>query len=324
MADLDPQLNPRLLYLDRDAEHAAGFLSVLQQVARVETHPTLESLLRAAAEEKPELYLLDVDTLQHSPTSHMEELLFQRRTMPMGLASTGSIDSCLSDLRRWGILQVCVKDADAQPKELAAFVDCIIRPEDGFGLIRYMTHTVNLYSVSIATLPQKNDAIERALNHFATCGFDVHELYDVRLTLEELANNALFHAFRTETGAEKYTIRHFKGLEPGETVRMEYGSDGETTGFSVTDNAGSLSIKTILMKIERQLNREGLYDDSGRGLYLTRMLSSQMVFNLEKGKRTQLVVLFDERRKQNKPKPFLINYVGPDTFTEWGVDPDFD
>src|SRR5690606_5674024 len=128
------------------------------KVARVETHPTLESLLRASAEDKPEMYMLDVETLQHSPTSHIEELLFHRRTMPMGLVSAGSIDTCLSELRRWGILQVYVKDADVQEKELAAFVDCIIRPEDGFGLIRYMTHTVNLYSISIATLPQKNAA----------------------------------------------------------------------------------------------------------------------------------------------------------------------
>jgi anti-sigma regulatory factor (Ser/Thr protein kinase) len=181
-----------------------------------------------------------------------------------------------------------------------------------------------MYSVAIRTIPEKHAAIERAVNHFATCGFNVHELYDVRLTLEELANNALFHAFQTETGAEKYSIRGFTQLEDGESVRIEYGSDGLVAGFSVTDNAGTLATRTILNKLERQLNREGLYDESGRGIYLTRMLSSQYVINIERGKRTQSVVLFDERRKSDRPKPFLVNRVGFDDFDEWRIDPDFD
>lgn len=314
-----------LYYLDRDADSFPSFVDSLRACcAHVEIFSSIEALLSALTEREPGVVLMDLQDLQGSPTSHTNQLLELRGRVPMGLVSACSLEGCIGDLRKWGLLQVAVKVPPCTDLEVRHFIEMVEDARNGFGLIGYLGDTVEMYSVAIRTIPEKHAAIERAVNHFATCGFNVHELYDVRLTLEELANNALFHAFQTETGAEKYSIRGFTQLEDGESVRIEYGSDGLVAGFSVTDNAGTLATRTILNKLERQLNREGLYDESGRGIYLTRMLSSQYVINIERGKRTQSVVLFDERRKSDRPKPFLVNRVGFDDFDEWRIDPDFD
>lgn len=314
----------RIVYLERDLESASAFLAALRNLGTVDTHSTVDSMLHAVRETPPSLALFDLETLNQSPTSRVGEILELRGRLPMALVTGVSVDNYLADLRRIGLLQIFVKVPPFSDDEVIIFIQSVLAPESGFGLMRYLSHTVELYSLAITTIPHKLQAIERTANHFATCGFDVHELYDVRLTLEELTNNSLFHAFQDPPGTEKYSIRTFKSLGAGESVRLEYGSDGYRTGFSVTDNAGTLPIKTILGKLERQYNREGLYDENGRGIYLTRMLSSQMVINIESRKRTQFLVLFDERRKTDRPKPFVVNYIGPDSFLEWGIDPEMD
>jgi len=311
-------------YLERDTESAAALLDALRVRANVEVHPSLESLLLAIQDNQPDLLLFDLDALRQSPTSRVGEVLDLRNRIPMALVTATPIEALFPELRRFGLLQIFVKTPPFEQDELNIFLQSVINPDAGFGLVRYLSHTVELYSLAISTIPQKVQAIERAANHFATCGFDVHELYDVRLTLEELTNNSLFHAFQEPPGTEKYSIRTFKQLGSGESVRLEFGSDGVRTGFSVTDNAGTLPIKTILAKLERQYNREGLYDENGRGIYLTRMLSSQMIINIEAQRRTQTLVLFDARRKTDRAKPFVVNYVGPDSFSEWGTDPEMD
>ncbi|MFH0792627.1 MAG: hypothetical protein V2A74_01200, partial [bacterium] len=80
----------------------------------------------------------------------------------------------------------------------------------------------------------------------------------------------------------------------GEEILVEWGMGKRRLGFSVTDNSGLLAPETVLDKLYRQITREGVLDVTGRGIYLTCRLSSSMIVNIEKKKRTQFVLLFDE------------------------------
>lgn len=321
---ISPLKDKHLLVLDALPGSFAEFYEVLGKLTSVHIYSTLDQLLAEAGTIPKPVILLDIPTLQASPTAHVAHLVERRQQYPMGLLTASHIEDYLFDLRRWGILQIAVKSAPIDTEELEYFIECVVDATSGFGLFRYLRNTVEMYNVSVSTLDDKNNAVERVINHFATAGFEIHELYDVRLILEETLNNALFHAFRTPTGEEKYSVYTFKCLEPGEKVRIEFGSNSHMAGFSVGDNAGSLPIKTIIAKLERQFNREGIFDESGRGLYLSRMLSSQFVMSVEAGKRSQVIALFDDRRRTDRAKPFMVNYIGKDTFPEWRMDPDFD
>ncbi len=313
-----------ILALERDPSPFLEFYDAASLRGEVHFYPTLEGLLADEPKFEDAIFLLDVEALQASPSAQVAQLVELRSQHPMGLVTTMEIEEYLLDIRRWGILQSAIKVAPIIAEEVTHFIECVKNPANAIGLYRYLNQTVQMYNVAIETIEEKNLSVERVINHFATAGFEIHELYDVRLILEETLNNAIFHAFQLPNGDEKYGIGSFKKLDEGEKVRIEYGSSTRMAGFTVTDNSGSLKLRTIINKLERQFNRDGLFDESGRGLYLSRMMSTAFIINLEPQKRTQVIALFDERRRTDRPKPLMINNIGEDSFEEWRLDPDMD
>ncbi|MEO8377479.1 MAG: ATP-binding protein [Candidatus Sumerlaeota bacterium] len=313
-----------VLALETDPNAWQEFYGAVEKVADLVIYPTLEGLLSDDPRTSNTVILLDLDDLCGSPTALVAQLLDRRSRQRMGLTSSREIEGNLMDLRRWGIFHAAIKIPAVNADEVALFLDCVRNPANGFGLSRYLSNTVEMYNLPIETFEEKNRSIERVINHFATAGFDIHELFDVRLILEEALNNAFFHAFKNEKGEEKYQLGKCTRLDPGDKIRVEYGNNAILAGFAVMDNAGQLSIRTILDKLERQYNKEGVFDERGRGLYLSRLMSSRVIFSLEPGKRTQLIALFDETRRQNRPKPFFINVVGEEIHHGLGDDLELD
>lgn len=313
-----------VLALEPDPNAYNDFYQAIEKTSGLVIYPTLEGLLSDDPRSENTILLLDINALKGSPTAMITQLLDRRSRQRIGLTSGREMEEHLYDLRRWGVFQVAIKCAPISEDEVSLFLECVRNPADGFGLSRYLNNTVEMYNLSVDTFEEKNRSIERVMNHFATAGFEIHELFDVRLILEEALNNAFFHAFKNPKGQEKYKLENIGLLEPGDKIRIEYGNNAVLAGFTVTDNAGDLTIRTILNRLERQYNKEGMYDERGRGLYLARLMSSRLIFSIEPRKRTQLIALFDESRRTNRPKPFMINYVGDDIIPEFNEDLELD
>lgn len=313
-----------IIYLDKDQETSREFREILASLGSVIACHDLHSVLSVWQDHPEAMALFDTDTLRESPTGLVSRLTDFRGKRLMALVTGERLENYIDRLRHWGLTQVFVKQPPVSLKDIDHFLRMVENPASGFGLISYLASTVEMYSLSVNSLDSKTVAIERVMDHFSGWGFNHQELYDVRLILEETINNAIFHAFQTAEGEEKYTVRDFDNLAPEESVRVEYGSDSTCVGFSITDNAGVLPIRVILQKLERQLNQDGVFEDSGRGLYLSRMLSTRMIINIEHKCRTQVIVMFDRERGIDRPKPFVINYQGPDDSDEWTVDPEMD
>jgi len=307
----------RLLVLDSQAEDYLAFYRSLSRCGEVVVRESASELLEEMERSEDRLLLLDAMTLKNLPCRESQSLLKLRGKERMALITGHNLDEFLAEMLRWGLLHVFVKTGPLEDWEVRLFLDCLRDSRHGCGLHRYLHEKILMHSISVSTMEEKKNGVERVINHFATADYEIHDLYDVRLILEEALNNSFFHAFKTATGEEKYHINTFKKLAPGEEVRIEFGSNKRVAGFTVTDFAGSLPVKTLLGKLERQLNQDGLLDTSGRGLYLSRMLTTTFVINIEAGKRTQFIALFDERRKTDRPKPFLVNYIGPESFSDW-------
>jgi hypothetical protein len=289
-----------ILLLEPESDTPDEFRHVLGALGRVEVFQDLATFLSRLSHDSDAVGLIDTVMLEDAPAAliaHLSDFRGQRRV---------------------GLVTV-------HPLDLSHFLEMIVEPAAGFGLIRYLDATIEMYCLNVRTLEQKNEAIERVINHFATAGFDVHRLYNVRLILEETINNALFHAFLDATGEEKYTLADFDGLkDPNEVVKVEYGSDRRHLGFTVTDTAGTLTVPLVLSKFERQLKSHGIFDQAGRGLYLSRLLTSNLIINIEPRLRTQVVALFDERGDSLPSKPFIVNWAGEQSPLEGYRDPDLD
>jgi hypothetical protein len=242
--------------------------------------------------------------------------------VPMGkwaILCPGKVEDELRTALAHGIYNVFPQSVLMNKDMGFLLLENLIHPEGCFGLRGYLKPPRMLFSQEIRTGGDKREAIEKAVNYFATCGYEVHELYNARLVLEEMVNNSLFHAFVNDRGEEKYQARlhgqvsHFDRLAPGERIDVEFGNDSESIGFAVTDNGGRIEPMTVVEKLARQYNREGIYDESGRGIYLMRMFSNLLVINIEKHKRTQLVAIFGPTRlngqaPQDAAKPLCVNY----------------
>jgi CheY-like chemotaxis protein/anti-sigma regulatory factor (Ser/Thr protein kinase) len=132
---------------------------------------------------------------------------------------------------------------------------------------------------------------------------------DTKLVLDEILANAIYHAPAAQNGADKYQMFIDVELEPQEYISVELGWDSEKYGISVQDGSGRLTRDIVLSKMERQISGEGYMDDSGRGLHMCRLFADRLVINIERGKRTEIIVMNYLSENYSGHKPLYINEV---------------
>ena len=298
----------RILIIDQDQssnEHLRGLLHPRYEVV---VAPTLNEARALLSQHEISLVLGDFEFFKEWDPNFPFEIPLLRPKAKLALISRSDTDHYLPFLLEWHCFHVLPKLPFYNVSEVFLFLENILYPFRAFGLSRYLAGDAECRNLRIANRVDKNRTVAEIINFFAGCEYEIHELYDVRLIMEEGINNAIFHAFVDEEGKPKYRSEDFHSLDSSDEVWLEFGADATTVGFCITDNRGSLKPEEIVQKMSRQYNREGLYDESGRGLYLARLLSANMIFNIEKGKRTQVINLFHEKRL-NIPHPFSINII---------------
>ncbi|MCL2220242.1 MAG: response regulator [Chitinispirillia bacterium] len=132
---------------------------------------------------------------------------------------------------------------------------------------------------------------------------------DTKIVLDEILMNAIYHAPTRVGGVEKYTQYTEVSLEPAEYVFVELGCDSEKYGIAVLDKCGALTKDIVLDKLHRQITGEGYMDESGRGLHMCRLFADRLVINIERNKRTEVVIMNYIGGKYRGYKPLYINEV---------------
>lgn len=133
---------------------------------------------------------------------------------------------------------------------------------------------------------------EMLMNVAYMLGLTRQEIYDYRLVLEELLNNAIYHAFVGDDGREKYRPQTFGALDAKDSVIVVLGYGKKYLGFSIIDNTGRLARRILLARIRRQLEAYGLYDEGGRGLYLAFILAHRLIIRIRPGIMTEATAGF--------------------------------
>jgi DNA-binding NarL/FixJ family response regulator len=132
----------------------------------------------------------------------------------------------------------------------------------------------------------------------------------IQQVLEELTSNAMIRAPRTFSGDYKYQfeIPSHDMIVPVDNIKLSpedyfcigYGSTDKTLFIVVRDQFGSLKKEEILHRLDRHISIDentglpkGLEDSHGRGLYICREISDQLIFNIEPGKRTETIAMIN-------------------------------
>jgi CheY-like chemotaxis protein len=220
------------------------------------------------------------------------------------LITAYNIDEYVKLAKMESIANIIPKTVPFNFMELDAIVRGLVTGEI-FGLARYLlpNHTM-LGTYQVTSSVQGRDVREQIAaqfsRQFGTAG-------DMKLVLDEIITNAIYHAPAAPDGKDKYPVFAEITLEPDEYIDIECGHDQEKYGVAIVDRKGRLKKGTVLNKIERQLSGQGLLDDSGRGIHMSRVFADRMIINIEPAKKTEVIVMNYFSPTYRGYKPLYIN-----------------
>jgi hypothetical protein len=189
--------------------------------------------------------------------------------------------------------------------EMIATVEKLLS-RDIFGLDKYLpSRSIQVHSREIERSDQRDGALEQLKGFLAAidCFQSIQPM--ILAVADELLMNAIFSAPRDQQGLAKYDSlgRHTAfALEPNELVGFEYACDGRNVLLSVSDRFGSLDRDTIVKYLGdgraggrsaieyRKADHE--QGGAGLGLYMVAHSITQLVFNIHKGVRTEVIASF--------------------------------
>jgi hypothetical protein len=169
-----------------------------------------------------------------------------------------------------------------------------------FGLQKYFPWGVTTFSVVVASGAQKSKAIEIILQYASLAGLRGPVRDRVQTVADELMMNALYHAPVDKDGKELFagrTLKELSQLPEVPAIEVSYGSSGRYFGISVRDGGGSLTRTRALQYLAKaktaQADIEQKIGGAGLGLVSTLRSVSKLVFNLDPGRSTEVIGLFD-------------------------------
>ena len=177
-----------------------------------------------------------------------------------------------------------------------------------FGLDKYLSWGVDIQIRPITSSRQRNEVISDVDSYFEKLGIRRSNRDRIRAVLEEMLMNAIYDAPVDKDGKSLYnhlprTVDLALKAEEHGTVR--FATDGMIIGVSVSDPFGSLKGSTILKYLEvnyqgqaADLNAKENKGGAGRGLHQIVENSDLVVFNVQPGKQTEAIALFNVEAKE--------------------------
>jgi len=220
------------------------------------------------------------------------------------LITAYDVDDYIRMAKEHGICNIISKTVPFNFRELDIVVDGLVTGNI-FGIGKYMEQgfeTLKDYTIrsSAEAKEVREDILKVFLKHVENTG-------ELRLVLDEIVTNALYHSPKDKDGQEKY--REFSNIQllDNEFIRISCAIDSEKYGVSITDSQGTLSRHTVLYKIDRHIRGEGVLDDSGRGIFMSRIFADRMIINIDPGKKTEIIIFNYRKPLYHGFKPLYIN-----------------
>jgi CheY-like chemotaxis protein/anti-sigma regulatory factor (Ser/Thr protein kinase) len=214
-----------------------------------------------------------------------------------------NVDEYLSLIRRHNIGNILIKGPDFNLREVGEYVHSILTG-DIFGLDRYFPAS-KLHSVAI-------DCYARSAE---VCALISKQCPDetgfyLSMAIDELIANAVFHGVLRMTGVSREKWQDDIVVDPESAIKVTWASDKEKIGVAVEDTKGNLTKVDALKWIDQEDSSGRENEEHGRGLFLVRRLIDRFIINIDHGKRTECIVIQNDKRDHlSSYKPLLIHEI---------------
>jgi len=174
---------------------------------------------------------------------------------------------------------------------------------DIFGLEKYLSWGVEVRAHTMADAAERPNLIQQLSADVHGAGFGARVAAQATLIADELLSNALYNAPVDDKGVHYRSneVRHgARALAGREPVQLRYACDARYFAVEVTDLFGSLDRKIILRCLAKAGGRapeKVSMETRGAGIGLATVYGTcnHLVFNLDPGKRCQVIALIDVR-----------------------------
>jgi CheY-like chemotaxis protein len=296
--------NYRILIVDDEKAIRMMLFDFLEDYYTVETAETGEAALALLQNGAFDLVISDINMPGMSGPQLLAQVKTRYPAIKTALITAYNVDEYIQAAKEFSITNIIPKTVPFNFSELNFIIHGLVTGEI-FGLSRYLLEGGTIIEHLVIKSTAEAQSVQEHLidlfqKRFGTSG-------DMRLILDEIITNAIYHAPILADGTEKYQEFSDITLEPHEYIYVDCGYDSEKYAVSITDCQGHLTKETVLYKIERQVTGEGLLDDSGRGIHMSRLFADRMIINIDPKKKTEVILMNYFSNKYRGYKPLYIN-----------------
>ncbi len=205
------------------------------------------------------------------------------------LITAYNVDEYLSLARDHNIFNIISKTTPFNFDELGSLVHSLTSG-DIFGIEKHLGSAYKkLGSFQITASSEAKIVRNSLIDLLPTLPRDPSE---IKLVLDEIITNAIYHSPQNDSGEKLYEEYHNISLKENETIHITVGSDTEKICISILDNQGNLDKERVLYLLDRHINAKGIFDESGRGIYMSRLFSDRIIININPKVKTEIIIIF--------------------------------
>jgi two-component system cell cycle response regulator CpdR len=255
-----------------------------------------------------DLILSDIEMPRMQGHLLLQEVENRYPGMKRVLLTSHSTDKYIGIATQFGITNIITKTNPLNLADLAAYIGALLT-DDIFGIERYLKSQTEIETLEVTRPKDIEGHIKRIIENYS-----IEDDGTLEQAFVEILTNAIYYGVLDEDGAKKEEWDREVEIAAGEVV-VQCGKDDDKIAVSICDSGGRLKKKKLLFWLSRQIRRTaiglplGMMDSHGRGLFFSREFMDQLIVNIEKGKRTEIICIKYLGAKLEGPKPLLINEI---------------
>ncbi|MFH1760969.1 MAG: response regulator [bacterium] len=217
------------------------------------------------------------------------------------------VNSYIKLAKEHNIGNIITKSSPFNFVEFGIFISNIISGKI-FGIDKFFNPEIKISEFTVTNSSDMEEVIEKLFNLLG----GLENPKRIKTVLRELITNAVYYGALNRYGDRKDEWEIDFKLDKNNFIKTCFARDNEKTAISIIDNKGGLEKKDILYWLERNIlrNKDGIavniYDEHGRGLFISREFIDRMIINLNPGIRTEIILLCYFSALSGS-KPLIIN-----------------